>query len=330
MRLILIATCILLLTISPALAWSEAGHRIIASIAFRQLTSFEQQRVLRVLSHHPRFREDFDQQLPNDFRGEGDAVVQAEWMLQQASIWPDKARGFKGELHAEFHRSTWHYINVPQFLTDQDRAALEPSLKINLTLTTPTTPDNELNVVQTIRLARSVLADRRASDADKALMLTWLCHTVGDIHQPLHSTALFSRKLFPEGDRGGNLVLTTQRKNLHSLWDQFPGDHIEFKATHDHAVKMLNDRRLNGLGHQATRQLDEKTWLDESLELARTQVYTAEILGHLRQFEADPNIAKPSEITLSEAYLANGGHVAEQRVIEAGFRLGAVLKQVVQ
>jgi len=33
-------------------------------------------------------------------------------------------------------------------------------------------------------------------------MLTWLFHLIGDIHQPLHSTALFSTKLFPEGDRG--------------------------------------------------------------------------------------------------------------------------------
>ncbi len=34
------------------------------------------------------------------------------------------------------------------------------------------------------------------------------------------------------------------------------------------------------------------------------------------------------ELTMSEAYLTNGGHIAERRVVEAGYRLGAVLKEV--
>jgi hypothetical protein len=35
------------------------------------------------------------------------------------------------------------------------------------------------------------------------------------------------------------------------------------------------------------------------------------------------------EIGLSEAYLRAGGRVTETRLVQAGYRLGAVLKQVV-
>jgi hypothetical protein len=42
--------------------------------------------VLRVLSHHSSSRADFDQQLPDEFRGAADAVIEAKWMLQQAPL----------------------------------------------------------------------------------------------------------------------------------------------------------------------------------------------------------------------------------------------------
>ena len=41
------------------------------------------------------------------------------------------------------------------------------------------------------------------TDEEKAIYLTWLMHLVGDIHQPLHCTAVF-REQFPNGDKGGN------------------------------------------------------------------------------------------------------------------------------
>ena len=64
---------------------------------------------------------------------------------------------------------------------------------------------------------------------DKALHLSWILHQLGDIHQPLHAVARFSRVL-PEGDRGGNGVhLPNPRRqrdwsnNLHAYWDDLLG-----------------------------------------------------------------------------------------------------------
>jgi S1/P1 Nuclease len=59
--------------------------------------------------------------------------------------------------------------------------------------------------------------------ARNAIALTWLFHLVGDIHQPFHSTQIFTTD-YPNGDRGGNLIClrpTPKSKPmvLHRFWD---------------------------------------------------------------------------------------------------------------
>src|SRR5689334_6447698 len=112
-----VITCLLIwsLTASPAAAWNATGHKIIASIAFRQLTSAEQSKIVALLNKHPRYTEDFADEMPVDIRVSDDA--QNEWLFQQAAIWPDLVRGGPPERRA-FNRAEWHYINRPVFLTD--------------------------------------------------------------------------------------------------------------------------------------------------------------------------------------------------------------------
>lgn len=56
---------------------------------------------------------------------------------------------------------------------------------------------------------------------EKSLLLRYLVHVLGDIHQPLHSSSLFSDR-FPTGDQGGNLYKIHYKDNieqLHKLFD---------------------------------------------------------------------------------------------------------------
>ena len=46
---------------------------------------------------------------------------------------------------------------------------------------------------------------------DKSLHLCWVFHQAGDIQQPLHPVAWFSKAL-PEGDRGGNGVTVPRER----------------------------------------------------------------------------------------------------------------------
>jgi len=126
LRIPVTSLLILWLTISPALAWSLSGHKITASIAFRQLTPAQQAKVVTILKRHPRFTADFSDEMPAEVR-HGDDAAQNEWIFQHAAIWPDFIRSGAPEKTA-FSRPEWHYINQPIFLNEASRAALEGNL----------------------------------------------------------------------------------------------------------------------------------------------------------------------------------------------------------
>jgi len=317
---------VLLLLPHKAGAWSEAGHKIIASLAFRQLTPAAQARLIAILKHHPRFAEDFTHYMPADVAA-GAPAAQHEWLLQQASIWPDMARGLPDELKRVYNHATWHYIDIPSFLSEADRTALASTLSINTSLDPPAAPAEDLNAIQLIRLARKSLADDATDPAQAALMLCWLMHVVGDIHQPLHSTAMFAEHLFPEGDKGGNSISTQQGFNLHALWDEFLGDWATGAIAQQRSSELLADAELAKLGAAAAAALDEPRWLDESRQLAESTVYAPEVLSYLRVIKPRSENYTPPPLRLSEEYLTTGVRVSTARVVQAGYRLGAVLQE---
>ena len=184
MRIAMTLLLVWSLTVSPALGWNATGHKIIASIAFRQLTPAEQAKIVAMLKRHPRYTDDFADEMPAEVRA-GDEATKNEWLFQQAAIWPDTVRSGPPDKRA-FNRGEWHYVNLPHFLTDAARSELEGRLTINLAMDPPmnATPDTaRMNVVQVIRFARNVAADKQASPVARAVLLAWLFHDVGDIHQ---------------------------------------------------------------------------------------------------------------------------------------------------
>ena len=107
------------------------------------------------------------------------------------------------------HRQPWHYINFP-FKPDGQPVSVQ------------TKPPQNVNILTALaENERIVQTDTDA--ARKAIAVTWLFHLAGDIHQPLHSTQIFTTD-YPNGDRGGNLVCvrpTSKSKamDLHRFWD---------------------------------------------------------------------------------------------------------------
>ncbi len=311
---------LMLLLTRPCDAWSQAGHRVIASIAFRQLTANQQKEFVRIISKHPRFTDDFEHPLKKA-TPELNEHETNEWMIQQASLWPDIARGYNGGLKSEFHRGPWHYINQPVFLLPADEETLKGKLTLNLELIPPDQLSEKNNVIQVIRKAREIIPDRTVNPGDRAVMLAWLCHTVGDIHQPLHSVALFSEGDLSKGDRGGNEIKTTQHGNLHSLWDTLPGEDIKWNTARNRALKLLVDIDSSGPRFD---DLNEETWLNESVSIASSNVYDGEI-----RRQASLSVGKTrTPIKLSKDYLTSSGEIAKERLAVAGVRLGKVLKLI--
>jgi hypothetical protein len=308
-----------LIVVAQAVAWGPAGHKIVAAIAFRQLTPAQQATIVAILKQHPRFQEDFEDKMP-------EGVEANEWIFQQAAVWPDIARDLPYEAKKEFSRPNWHFIDLPYFPTDEDRAELAGKLKANVSFELSASANEKMNAVQAYRFALHVLEDPHASASDKAKYLSWIIHLVGDTHQPLHCATLCTVDLFPEGDHGGNSITTVEHKELHALWDGFPGSpSMKFNAVQKKAMSLTHEHELEVAGRKAAADLNIETWVKESHDYAERFAYTQQVLEHL---EGQTDAKRLAPMELSEEYLSDGGNLAKQRLVEAGYRLGAVLKRI--
>jgi hypothetical protein len=167
-----------------------------------------------------------------------------------------------------------------------------------------------------------VLTAKESAAADKAIALCWLFHLAGDIHQPLHSAALFSERLFPKGDRGGNDVRVLKHGTMHSFWDGIVNKRPAEQSLDGQAAAIIDAHRKVGI--EAERQLDFDVWMRESFELANRDVYTADIREQLRKVKSRAGAG----VRVSDAYVHRAREIGERRIAQAGFRLAGVLKEI--
>jgi len=335
------AIALLCLTPKRTFAWHEPGHMITALVAYEQLDSDTRKRIVDILKQHPRFG-DLQTNMPNGLSDDD----QQRWFFCQASIWPDLVRQqhdgkipSNPQVKTSYHREQWHFINFPFPLfpagaTAADRAALENSAKQNLNLD-PTPPAQEtlrMNVIQAIDFNAAVLKERTNTPADRAVAICWIIHTVGDIHRPLHATALFTQNIFhpdpahAEGDRGGNRV-KFGTNNLHSLWDGAPGNNHSFSNVVARTRTLLQNNDLKGKGEAAAQNTNLQDWANESFGFAKTQAYTEPIQNQI--LTADSQGVDPDHnpiVTLPAGYSDAASALSDQRVVEGGFRLAAKLR----
>jgi ketosteroid isomerase-like protein len=308
-------------------AWADKGHKMVASIALRQLNQGEREKILSILKHHPRWQQEFADRMPEEVRN-GDAAIQLEWSFQQAAIWPDLARDYQNDVRDKFHRSVWHYINHGLYLDEKEAEQFKKDFPTG-SFEVPDKVEGVTNVIQALKFTRRAMkSGEKTSDADRAVYLAWIMHLVGDLHQPMHSTSLYSGNLFPSGDRGGNEIALVQRNNLHALWDSFPGSgKVTIKEARDEALSLMLDEEFRKAGETARENLDEVVWLKDGQKLAEIYVYTDEVLAPLRNYKTLEELKK-NPLGLSKGYMQSGGNIAKMRVVEAGYRLGAVLKEI--
>ncbi|HEV8196115.1 MAG TPA: S1/P1 nuclease [Gemmatimonadales bacterium] len=184
----------------------------------------------------------------------------------------------------------WHYIDVPVDSSFEGWAHYCPA---------------EGCVLMAIDRYTKILEDRTRPDAERAEALRFLIHFVGDLHQPLH--------VGERGDRGGNDVKVTWQgrpANLHSVWD-----------TYLISSAGLNEDQWLGRLRKDAKRLHRKEvasgtpadWAAESHALSRDHVYTL-----------------PDPPELSAGYAGENLPRAEQRLVQAGIRLAAMLNQILK
>jgi len=316
LRISLIIFALPLLIMDIAYAWNAVGHRATALIALEQMTDLQQKQMGEILRAHPRYEEDFVAAIPERILKSNEEKI-TEWLFSQAAVWPDIARGLSPDLQETFSRFTWHFINVPIWLTAEDQVNLEDGLAHNQSLAYPGELVTGLNVIQALPGNLAVWRDPSSSQSEKAVALCWILHLVGDLHQPLHSGTLFSQSHFPLGDRGGNSIKVKKgsgTSNLHSIWDSLPTSILDF-APEPHTIRL---QQADQVDHHSVMQ-----WLEDHVNLARTFVYTEAVMSQIAGLapETDPVLIK-----LPDGYEENARPIARQQIYLAGHRIAKLLK----
>lgn len=213
-----------LLPDAPALAWGPLGHSVVG-IAAVETTQGTTQAALRDL---------FGANSPAEL---GAAVG-------TACNWPDAYR--------ETVEGAWseplHYVNMPRGVARYDRQRDCPD---GLCVT-------EGIARYAAELGRSELGPSRRREA-----FAWLCHLVGDLHQPLHAGF--------RDDRGGNRVQVRYRgrtDDLHEFWDSMLVEE-RLPGGLEEAVALVR----NGPAPSAGQTSDVVAWTEESHHLAETAAY---------------------------------------------------------
>jgi hypothetical protein len=298
-----VSLLLVLVCAAPASAWNDRGHMVVARLAWRKLTEQQRGQVVNILRNHPHYAEFLAANRPEGFSED-------EWVFMRAATWADWVRSHH---QSEYNHGPWHYVDIP-FIPSQSNFKMEGPL-----------PDaNQPNIVTT--LTACVEKIRNGSPEEKAVYVCWLFHLVGDIHQPLHTTSMFSEK-FPEGDRGGNLVtirIRTNPINLHSFWDGLLGSAISAAEIGRDVNQIEQVTAANGdaiKNELATNQTFE-SWAKEGHVLCKSAVY---LDGKLEFAVADPNApATPPSRDLDE-YASAAGKLARVQIGKAGQRLADVV-----
>lgn len=285
----------------PAAAWNAAGHRISAMIAWEHMDAPTRNAVAAILQQHP----DFEHWQLRANGADPDLTA-----FLEASTWPDDIRRDKRFYTAGSEEPTstqpgfpdmerrlsWHFVDRPVGWYDR----LLPS---------PGVIDRQL-----VTLAR-IVGDRKEKPSARAYALPWLIHLVGDAHQPLHAASRYG----PDGrsDQGGNRVTINNplqphasSTSLHRYWDDLPGP------------PWLNGSRLHSTVIALTSRYaapaatgTPEQWIDESWRLASEYAYPPEI-------DAVP--------TITADFHNQALTIANRRVTEAGYRLAALLQQLLR
>ena len=298
-RFSLIAACgLLLVNAAVATAYNKATHMVSGAIAYHVLKADSPQtleKIVGLLKQHPEY---------GKFKLDTVAADDRDMFLfMLAARWSDDIRG-----NRTYDHPTWHYINFP----------FKPEGQPDSVNTAPPADENILTALD------GQLATLRGNGpaSDKAVALCWLFHLIGDIHQPLHTTSLFTTQ-FPNGDRGGTRFYirvreTTAPISLHKFWDDLILGSDRFQTVRNRATELrlrpeFAPNNLIELGLDG-----HENWAKESLQIAEKVAY--------QEGKLNGSLEKTAATALPDGYVATAKAVAERRIVLAGYRIAAMLK----
>lgn len=300
-----------------AFAWNFTGHQVVAGIAWDNMTEKARAKSIAILEAAPAdacLRDLF----PTDDRPL--AERQREFFMR-AATWPDLVRPAKDDTRpcTRFHHPNWHFINYFWQGTSGATGGNAPQDR-------PDVETPEVNAVERLAFFRPfVTCDQAAcgtSAADRAVTLPWILHLVGDLHQPLHTSArTTSQPDELQGDQGGNLFKTgtgERPPSLHGFWDGIIDRSIQRGADEPNMAYLnrviglvVADRPRQSLASRLNA--DAKSYSLEGLTTTKALIYPSTL---------ERGVQPP------ESYRKMAFETSETELALAGYRLAEMLNQM--
>jgi hypothetical protein len=150
--------------------------------------------------------------------------------------------------------------------------------------------------LEALALNNAMVANPESSPAERALGLCWVLHIVGDLHQPMHVSDLFSKD-FPTGNSAGWLSyvmdpVTQSPIPLHILWDSNAMRVPSLAEVDKHAAALMKKYPRSSLSELKTNPIGQPDtfvkWAKESHQIAMDWAFDLKTLP-------DPNKGLPAE-----------------------------------
>jgi hypothetical protein len=271
-------------------AWDHPGHMTSAAIAFAEIQRERPDLIDKIgllMLKHPD---------PAPFwvsAVDAKSEERTRRMFIEAARWPDDAKFTRDD------RPTWHSARWPVLADDA------PPEAIQLVESRHGQPTG--NAIEALVLHAGILFNPEANPDERALALSWMMHIVGDMHQPLHVSDLFSKD-FPTGNAAGTLAyvwdpLRDSAMPLHILWDSNVMRSTELETVDGYARDLIAKYPRSALPELSpyTGSEDFRKWAWESHQLALDWAYDIEA-------KPDPNLEADADRVIANMvnYILNG------------------------
>ena len=314
MRKLFFSCAVLILAVGSfagiAAGWDDVGHKTTAYIAWQRMSPMAREAVIKILRAAPE-----DSHLSAyymQYGPEPELTRKLEYFML-AATWADivRDRAFENR-QKKYHKSNWHYDDTFWKQVGNKAEAL-------------TGFEEGGQAVSRLNEFDKLIRSAESSDKDKAIAIAWIMHLIGDLHQPLHTSARVT-DTEPKGDQGGNLFLLTPQGtpretqvNLHWFWDSivgrnYPlkGDTCEREYVESFAKSTMKKHPFDSVKSLLDLGAYSK-WQSESFALNPTDVFSPDLV----RFQ-----------TPSEKYKKRAFTIAQRRLALAGYRLGETFNRV--
>ncbi|HTJ30576.1 MAG TPA: S1/P1 nuclease [Acidobacteriaceae bacterium] len=325
---------------APCFGWGTRGHELVAYLGYIHADSAVQARIDQLVALNPCYKQ-WQGVVAKDAGITADLDKRAA-LFMLAATWPDeikhdpknpleknpyscqpgfafatndKGKTLTGGMSADVppagpeasqnigytdtrRHQYWHFVDQP-YTTDGSK----------------TYPAETPNAATELDLLTKALASGGNAQVN-SYDLVWIAHLMGDLHQPLHNVARFSKAL-PNGDQGGNSVLICAaadkcgRDELHAYWDALPGSDAPLHVVIAQGKQL--DAQTAKLSPGAT---DFGVWGKQSLTMAEQDAYAKPF---------DTGSASVLSSAILSTYHAKAVADMQQQVELGGLRLAQVL-----